>query len=196
MRPLFVTTSLLLASALLVGCADSNGPTRPMDPTPGRPDLSNEATLIRTSVQLVFGGAPNPLVVMLGFDAGVTPLDVCLGNATLSNTHALIVLTPPGGFLAGDAGGRNVPVQVFQFAGIPTSFCDLVGAPLVATGTVNFTVPLLVPSSGVVVNEATVNGIVQLVGGGQARLFALLRFTVRPDGTVLFDVELVRLTPL
>ena len=56
--------------------------------------------------------------------------------------------------------------------------------------------PSVATSSGVVVNHATVDGIVQLVSGGQARLFASLRFTVRPDGTLLFDVELVRLTPL
>ncbi len=56
--------------------------------------------------------------------------------------------------------------------------------------------PSVATSSGVVVNQGTVDGIVQLVSGGQARLFASLRFTVRPDGTLLFDVELVRLTPL
>ena len=195
MRPTSLSAALLLPVALLVGCTDSGSPTRPTDPTPARP-LANGAQVFRSNFATAFGGAPNPLVVMLGFDVGVTPADVCAGTFTVSNNSALIVLTPPGGFLAGAARGHDLPVQVFQFAGIITNFCDLVGAPLVATGNVNYTLPFLVPSSGVVVNHTTVDGIVNLVVGGQARLFGSVRVTVRPDGTLLFDEELVRLTPL
>jgi hypothetical protein len=195
MRPTSLSAALLLPVALLVGCTDSGSPTRPTDPTPARP-VANGAQLIRGNFGTAFGGAPNPLVVMLGFDIGVTPADVCGGTFTVSDNSALIVLTPPGGFLAGAARGHDLPVQVFEFAGIITNFCDLVGAPLVATGNANYTAPFLAPSSGAVVGHVTVDGIVNLVVGGQARLFGSARATVRPDGTVLFDEELVRLTTL
>ena len=44
--------------------------------------------------------------------------------------------------------------------------------------------------------HATVQGIVDLVSGGQARVFGTARVTILPDGTLLFDDERVRLTPL
>jgi hypothetical protein len=44
--------------------------------------------------------------------------------------------------------------------------------------------------------HATVQGIVDPVAGGRARVLATARFTILPDGTRLFDVERVTLTPL
>jgi hypothetical protein len=41
-----------------------------------------------------------------------------------------------------------------------------------------------------------VQGIVDLVSGGQARVLGTARVTVLPDGTLLFDEERVTLTPI
>jgi hypothetical protein len=41
-----------------------------------------------------------------------------------------------------------------------------------------------------------VQGIIDLVSGGQARVLATAQVTILPDGTLLFDKEQVRVTPL
>ena len=189
------------AATLLLACTENGA--LPTDQTsvldPGA-QPSTRAQLIRTDVGIAFGGDPSsPFVVMAGYDVGVTPAQLCATGTAPNhpNSSALIVLPPSGAFLAGASGGRDVPVLVFQYGGgIVTSHCDYAAAPLVAAGTGKFHFSLLASRSGNVVQHYTVQGILQLVTGGEARLLATARVHERSDGTLLFDVEQIRLTPL
>jgi hypothetical protein len=67
---------------------------------------------------------------------------------------------------------------------------------VLGTGTGNFTYQLLGTGRGSFVAHIVVHGVVDLVSGGQARLFASARVRVLPSGRLLFDEERVRLTPL
>jgi hypothetical protein len=76
--------------------------------------------------------------------------------------------------------------------------CLLTEAPLVASGTVR--VRSLVTDAtgsgpGATAIHATVQGIVDLTSGGEARLLATGRVVITPDGSLHFDVEHVQLTP-
>ena len=93
--------------------------------------------------------------------------------------------------------GRDVNLVVYEFgAGPVTDACQLVGAPVVGTGTGDFNYTVLATAGGAVALHVTAQGTIDLVSGGQARVFATARITVLPDGTLLFDEERVRLTPL
>ncbi|HEY9016354.1 MAG TPA: hypothetical protein VIM84_14975, partial [Gemmatimonadales bacterium] len=91
--------------------------------------------------------------------------------------------------------GHDVHLDVFSFTGF-TDPCAMAGAPLVGSGTGDFTFQVLDSGPGAVAIHATVHGIVDLVAGGQARVLGTARITILPDGTQLFDVERVVLTPL
>ena len=187
------------AVALLVGCTDTGG--LPTDQNPGNHAIrpSTAAEVIRTNVGFAFGADLNSqLAVVAGFDVGVTPADLCAENFDISdNSIAHIVLTPSGGFHeSATSREEEVPVLVFEFAGGLSSYCDLVGAPLIASGTVKYTFSAQLPSSGILAFSWTVHGIVDLESGGQARLFGSTRAVILPDGSVLFDESRVRLTPL
>jgi hypothetical protein len=149
-----------------------------------------------------FGGGPPTNLALSAGDERVIE-DICadpVGGAR-SPQRGMAVVTPAGR-IPFHTVTREAFLQVFQFsAGITTSPCDLVGAPLVATGrgfltlTVNqLAGPGAGPGSFVV--HATVHGIVELTAGGQARVHGIEQFIIRPDGTVVKDRELVTLTPL
>jgi len=181
--------------AVLAGCTESSGSMQPGEPTLPNFDRSSAPPssgphVFRDRFAIVLGGDPsNPLAVMIGFE--VTPDQFCAGNGGVPGAPGQVVLTPPGAVLVSES-GRDLNVLVFEFGGGPvTDVCQLVGAPIIATGTGKFSAHFGVQDAG-----ATVQGIVDLVSGGQARLFATARVTVRPDGTLLFDEEIVRLTPL
>ena len=67
---------------------------------------------------------------------------------------------------------------------------------IVGTGAGKFTFNASDGARGARVTHVTVHGTIDLVSGGQARVWATARVTFRPDGTLLFDVERVKLTPL
>jgi hypothetical protein len=191
-RSLFLTEGML-AAALALGCGDAPRLTAPGDPTAPSPSVERFIHLDA----FVLGGDPsNPLALQVGYDAGVTAEEICAGPAGLPNGLGQLILTPPGGALL-HGSGQDVNLVVYEFGGGPvTDPCQLVGAPVVGTGTGNFTYNILTLSNGGFVAHITAHGIVDLVSGGQARLFATARVTVRPDGTLLFDEEQVRLTPV
>jgi hypothetical protein len=145
----------------------------------------------------VLGGDPsNPLAVQVGFDADLTLEDICSGNFGIPNGLGQLIITPSGRALL-HGSGRGVNVVVNQFGGGPVSdACQLVGSPVLGTGTGNFTYQLLGTGRGSFVAHIVVHGVVDLVSGGQARLFASARVRVLPSGRLLFDEERVRLTPL
>jgi hypothetical protein len=70
------------------------------------------------------------------------------------------------------------------------------GAPIVGTGTGHFTFLVQAADFGATIIHENVQGTIDLASGGQARVFGVARVTILPDGTQLFDVERVTLTPL
>jgi hypothetical protein len=180
-----------LAGAILLGCNDAPGPSTPAHP--GGPAFRAEHFDIANAVYL--GGDPsNPLVVGVGFEDGVTPADVCEGNGGIPEGIGKIVFPPSGGSHE-HTSGRDVNLDVFAFgegSGDPCAFAD---APFVGTGTGKFTFNVQQNGRGTLVIHVTVQGLVDLVAGGQARVFASARITVA-NGTLLFDDEVVRLRPL
>ena len=188
MRCFSIRFAPALAGVILLGCGEAAGPSAPADPPV--PSFGAEHYTILNAIYL--GGVPsNPLVVGAGFAAGITPQDVCDGNGGIPEGEAKGVLPPPGGDHQ-HTFARDVHIDVFAFGG-GTDPCALAGAPIVATGTGKFTFNVQVNARGGAVLHATVQGIVDLVAGGQARLFGTARVRVLPDGTLKFDEETVRL---
>jgi hypothetical protein len=193
MRVPLVSTAVL-ASALIVAC-DSPRPTAPSDsyePSMGAQRFVNVSAL-------VMGGDPsNPLAMMVGFDAGATPDDVCANPVGQGlNLIGQIILLPQGGVQL-RVSGKDINLVVFEFGGGPvTDVCQLAGLLPIATGTGKATFEALAPKPGAAfVAHVTVQGIVTLNEGGQARVLGTARVTVLPNGTLLFDEERVRLTPI
>lgn len=134
---------------------------------------------------------------LVGFDPGTTAEDVRadpFGHG--NNLIGQVILTPQGGALF-HVSGKDVSLVVLEFGEGPvTGQCQLVGAPVIATGTGKATSVSLAPRPGAaLVAHVTVQGVVDLVSGGQARVLGTARVTVLPDGTLLFDEERVTLNP-
>jgi len=193
MHRLLFATAVVFASSLALGCADQQSPA---DDSP-TPSLRAERVDVVNGFQM--GGDPsNPLALQVALDADVTAEDICAGNFTGDQNQGFgqAIFTPSGGLLQ-HTSGRDVDLVLYQFGGGPvTGPCDLVGAPVLGIGTGKFTFPGLATPGGAVVAHVTVQGIVDLVRGGQARVLGTARVTILPDGTLLFDEERVRLTPL
>jgi len=187
MRQLFHCAA---AVALLVGCSDNA--RLPTDQGPhAKPDMQG-AEVIPADVAFLVTSATSPLALAVGFNVGVTLADVCAGNPTNSpNSHALIVLPPPGGFLAGHGHGQDVPILVYDYTG---DLCDGVGETLIASGTGSFEISNLVPINGNFMGVGAVQATLDLVSGGQARLFAQGPTYILADGSIKFDKT--RITPL
>ena len=188
------SSALALAGALLLGCHDQPRLTAP-DESPG-PSLRAEH-FVHLNNFLMGGDPSNPLALQAGFDPGMTAEQVCedpFGHGVTG--EGPIVFTPPGGIHT-HTSDRDASLVVYQFGGGPVSDpCQLVGAPVVATGTGKFTYKESISGRGAHVVHITVQGTVDLVAGGQARLWAGARVTILPDGSLRRDDERVRLTPL
>jgi hypothetical protein len=195
-RSLLLPTTAL-AATLALGCADQQSPTAPAD----LPAPSLRAEREPASAGFVLGAdVTTSLALQFGFVAGWTAEGLCNTpppeGIDPTGQKGQTILTPPGGFHA-NVSGRDVNLVVYQFGGgIITDLCQLVGVPVVGTGTGNFSVVQQGTSAGGVIFAITVHGTIDLASGGQARLFATAHVVVRPDGTLLFDRERVRLTPL
>jgi hypothetical protein len=185
----------VLASVLIIGCGDpprSTAPTDSYEPSLGAQRFINISAI-------AMGGDPsNPVAMMVGYDAGATPEDVCndpFGQGL--NLIGQIIFLPQGGVQL-RVSGKDINLVVLEFGDGPvTDICQLNDAPIIATGTGKATLESLAPKPGAAfAAHVTVQGIVDLVSGGQARVLGTARVTVLPDGTLLFDEERVRLTPL
>jgi hypothetical protein len=195
MRRSFLIPAAALAGAFALACGDQQSPTAPTDlPTP-----STSAERVTAFAPVILGGDPsNPLAVQAGFEAGLTAEDICPDNGEHvdPNANGQGIFTPPGGVIV-NVSARDVSLVVYQFGeGIVTDICQLVGAPVLGTGSGKYSLQLIFSGPGAIVLHATVQGIIDLVSGGQARVLATARVTILPDGTLLFDEERVRLTPL
>ena len=182
-----------LAVALLTACGDSQ---RLADPTPHSPSFRAER--FNHFDAFLLGGDPsNPLALQGGFDAGTTAADICADpeGQNLSG-EGFALFTPPGGVKT-HTSDRDANFVVYEFAGGPvTGPCQLIGAPIVGTGTGKFTFRVSDSGPGAVTIHVTAQGTIDLAGGGQARLLATARVIILPDDSLLLDEERVRLTPL
>jgi hypothetical protein len=186
---------LLLGGALVLGCADQQSPTPPTDPL--TPSLSAERVPVLAPVFL--GGDPgNPLAVQAGYEAGLTADDICPDNGEHVDPRAQGqgIFTPAGGFIS-QVSAHDMSLVVYEFGGgIVSDICQLVGATVLGTGSANYSFELVSTGQGAFVAHVTLQGVIDLVSGGQARVNATARVTILPDGTLLFDEERVRLTRL
>jgi hypothetical protein len=196
MRRSLLLPTAALAGALTLGCADQQSPTGPVT-NPLAPSLRAERVPVLQPVFL--GGDPsNPLAVQAGYEAGLIADDICPDNGEHVDPRAQGqgIFTPPGGFIS-HASAHDMSLVVYEFGGgIVSDICQLVGATVLGTGTANYSFELVFTGQGAFVIHATLQGVIDLVSGGQARVNATARVTILPDGTLLFDEERVRLTPL
>jgi hypothetical protein len=181
--------------ALLIGCADPAG--LPTDQGTwnhaGSSIASSRAEVIRTSVGFAIFEPGNPLLVLVGFEEGVTLADFCSGPQPLSpNSIAHLVFPPSGAFLVASH-GQDVPVSVWEFEG---DGCDGVGESLIASGTARFHFSHKELRNGRVIDNTGIRGTLDLVAGGQALLAVRSPFYVLADGSVKFDKTRITLTPL
>jgi hypothetical protein len=138
---------------------------------------------------IVFSGFDTEIAVAVGFDE---PFDEHCGDftsATQPGTTQIVV--PPSEQVHLRGSGRDASVIVFAFNGPVFDNCLLVGAPVVATGTAHY--------NGVFnahQGAGTVHGIVELAGGGQARLLVTVETHFGADGSIVFDHTRIRLTPI
>ena len=192
-----LTQTLAVCAAALLGCSESA-------PVTGPPEVPNPAfapAAVDRSVVLdaIFAsGPPNNLAVRVGSED--TEL-ACTGQDIIfSPQRGQGVFTSPG-IANFHSFSQEAFVEVFDFAGTGgfagTGFCDVFGAPLLATGTVKFTITVHLPGeeTGVVSAHVTVNGIVDLSAGGQARLHATAQLVADASGIVV-DQTQIRLTPI
>jgi hypothetical protein len=194
-RPL-VLSPIALAGGLVLGCAEQQAPTVAAENSPAP---SVRAELIPVFAAFQMGGDPsNPLALQVGWEPGVTAEDICVDPNEGVDSLAMRgqdVFTPSGG-LHERISAREVQLVVYEFGGGPvTSQCQLVGAPVLGTGTGNFTWNFNQGGQGRAVIHLTVHGTVDLTGGGQARVLGTARVLILPDGTLFFDEERVRVTP-
>jgi hypothetical protein len=195
-EPLVFPVATALAAALLLGCDDRSPVTAPAAPSES-PTPSFRAERLPFIAGLQLGGDPdNPLALQAGYDPGTTAEDICADPTAGVTGEGAILFTPSGGIHINVA-DRDANLVVYQFAGGPvTEPCQLVGAPVVGTGTGKFTYHVSDTGPGALTAHVTVQGTIDLVGGGRARLLGTARVVVLPDGSVRFDEERVRLTPL
>jgi hypothetical protein len=207
--------SLLLPWALLVACSDADHPTAPERGSRGLTfDESSSsdagAVIERSDFPFGFVGGGDPRDNLAFF---VGPLDPVAAAAikcpdpdiiapVSPGARAQIVTVPPGRVQI-RAITREAHIAVWQFTGLVTSFCQLVVAPVVATGVVHYTVTTTNEGAfaggggpGAATWHINAVGVVDLTSGGQARLHATARILVLPDGSLRFDEERISLTPL
>lgn len=196
MRRSLLAPTFALAGAITLGCAEQQSPTG-LATDPLAPSLRAERVPVFSPVLL--GGDPsNPFAVQAGYAAGLTAEDLCpdTGEHVDPNSQGQAIFTPPGGVHI-SVSARDVSLVVYEFGeGIVTDICQLVGAPLLGTGSGKYSTQSAVSGAGATVLHITVKGIIDLVSGGQARVLATAQVTILPDGTLLLDKERVRLVSL
>jgi hypothetical protein len=194
----------LVLSALCVACGDAptstTGAALPAIDAANAPSTSGPHVVRGPFQPGVLSGPDDTLAVAVGFEEPFA--DHCADLESPDQPgSAQIVSTPTGGKHL-RMSGHDLSVVVFAFAGSAMDYCgDLVGAPVVATGTANFTLSsndLVLGGAGPGADQVTVSihGVVDLVSGGQARLFATTQVLFRPDGSFAFDRARISLRPL
>jgi hypothetical protein len=207
--------SLLLPLALLAACSDADQPTAPgsgsRSPTFDESASSDAGAVIeRSEFPFGFVGGGDPRDNLAFFVGPVDPVAAAAIKCPDPSIIAPIspggrpqIVTVPSGRVQVKAIVREAHIAVWQFTGPVTSFCQLVAAPVVATGVVHYTVTIGNDGvfaggggPGAAVWHINAVGVVDLTSGGQARLHATARILVLPDGSLRFDEERISLAPL
>jgi hypothetical protein len=193
-------TSAIMASTLVLGCGDQ--------PAPAEPSPSGPETTFRAASAPPASGA---IVVRAPFGPGVLSGDVqyavavgfeepfaehCDDLESPNQPGSTLIVFSPSGRVHVKGSGKSVNVRVYEFPGAAPANCDLVGAPLVAAGTVNFNLTLIDGAPGAVHVGVKFRGVVDMIGGGQARLRATGFTLIKPDGSFAFDHVRIILRPL
>jgi hypothetical protein len=203
-RAHYPTILRLVLCAAVAGCSDPAGSTTASDVDAASqaqpaPSYQPGAIVDKNVVFLTFigGGPPTNLAAAIALEGAIEPFCTDPETGVFSPQRGIQVITP-GGRIPSHVVSRDAFVQVVEYSvGIVTDPCQLVGAPLVATGRVFFSHVLHQSAeSGQLVVHVVAHGIVDLVEGGQARLHARANVVIRPDGTLVIDQEPVTLTPL
>ncbi len=192
---------LFAAAAVLTACSDL--PTNPLS----RPTILARAIVERPDAApgFFFGGDPRDgLAVAVGYITPIASLAEICADPTASDIPVtggrLQFVSTPSGSVQATFTSAHEAVTVFRYGeGIVTSACQLVGAPVVATGTVTVSLhqtKVTGEGPGASLFGATLEGLVTLTSGGTARIHGTLQFVVRPDGSIQIDRERVSLTPL
>ena len=199
-------------AALACACTDGLGPA-PSREAVAMKHLSAASVTAGAEVfpfdiiPLVWGGDPrDQLAITVGYEETVA--EVCANpNAVPLSTAAGIAVATPVASLHVTTFTHEAFAIVYQYGeGIVSHPCTQIAArPIVATGRVTYKVTtsdalgVLDPEAGgpgAAGVEATAEGVVQLAGGGEARLSAKVRALFKPDGSIAFDEERVRLRPM
>ena len=203
-------------TALLLGACEGDPTSPPLAPTapvrvPGVVHTGSGALVVREGIiiELLFGDPRTHLAMNVGLDTHLA--DWCRDPTipvVVSPATAIGVLTPTGRGVVHTL-SKEAYVDVFaidQLALDQDEACQqVIEAPVVATGRVKFTTTLSdfeavfingTGGTGAGTLHATVQGIVDLTRGGQARLFGTVQVLMAPDGSLHMDEEHIRLTPL
>jgi hypothetical protein len=202
----FAPALLVIPAVQLAGCTDS-GVTTPADAPPptfahaNAPPTSGPRVQRGVPLSVGIGVVETGLAMVAGF---ATPLthENCQSPQFSSIPIPQQQVSTASGREQFTTSKQDVEVFVFRLEGGLTDICQVVDAPLVATGFASFTwgeknVPPpgeLGPGAGIV--RLNTHGVLNLVGGGQARLFARFYLHFDPEGNLVTDTEIVRLTPL
>jgi hypothetical protein len=212
---ILATLALLIATA---ACSDTSAPVAPSTPT-AKPTLDNAAsassgsgaTIEHSDFPFGFLGGGDPRDNLAFFVGPLDPVQAVRIKcpdpsviAPVSPGARAKILTTPSGQVQVEAITRDAHIAVWQFTGPILSPCQLIDAPVVATGVVRYTVEQtnsnvldgVSGGPGAATLHLEALGVVDLTSGGQARLHATARILIRPDGTLAFDVERVSLTPI
>ena len=204
MRARHPTLFRFVLCAALTGCNDPAGFTQAADvnvasDAQGGASYRPGAIVDKGVVFLTFigGGPPTNLAASIGLEGSIEAFCENPAAGVFSPQRGIQVITPAGR-VPSHVVSQEAFVQVVEHSiGIVTDPCQLVGAPLVATGRVFFSHVLHQSTlSGQLVIHVVAHGIVDLVEGGQARLQARAQVVIRPDGTLVIDQEPVTLKPV
>ena len=192
--------SCILASTLIFGCGDQPTPAEPHasgpEPTFGATNApsASGATVVRAPFGPGVLSGHVQYAVAVGFEEPFA--EHCNDLESPNQPGSTLIVFSPSGRVHVKGSGKSVNVRVYEFPGVAVSNCDLVGAPLAATGTVDLNLTVIDGGPGAVHVGVKFRGVVDLVGGGQARLHATGFTLIKPDGSFAFDHVRIILRPL
>jgi hypothetical protein len=193
-----------LGSLLLVSCADSGqvmAPPETLNPAldaGGKGPPASGPNVIRgpTLPGVLFD---EELAVAVGFEEPFA--DHCADLESPGQPGSTQLVFTPSGGVHGKQGAHEVNLIVYDLNEPFGNPCDLVAAPVLASGTGSFTLTTTdlafggsAPGADQV--RVTIHGVLDLTTGGQARLLASTHVLLKPDGSFAFDHTRIRLTPL
>jgi hypothetical protein len=193
----------VLLAALALGCESPTAAHRTtaaphLDFTSGPSSLPN---VLRSKEQLFFAWPDfdNDMAILVNPPADpAEPADLreCGGTQLPAELVAVQSVGELRGVIKQVRLARDVRIYVYQPA--PPTFPALCAAVPIASGTGNLTSTdndLLDTGNGVHAIGYRAQGTVELVGGGTARVTAVLQLLIRPDGTLQVVVGKVMLHP-